>query len=148
MTRTERMAQARALLEPLVRKMIPDVRSAMIITRSLFKAYYNLHYIGDDVSFSEALASLKAQGVLYGEVLEALREICRSIDGSNHPYGFLRCLNVLQDSLPDHLVGEDGKIVWVADKPSRSPPLPAQPSSAVDPLPEVPESDPLSLGAK
>lgn len=151
-TSAERQAAARAVLEPLVRLMVPDVRSALTITRSLITTYYNLRYIGDDVRLLDALAGLKAQGVLHREALDVLREICREMDSrpeapADPHLAFLRQLNIMQDILPDHLYGEDGKIVWMSDKPPRYPP--PQPEVKVpEPEPATESADPTSLSAK
>jgi len=152
-TSAERQAAARAVLEPLVNMMVPDVRSALTITRSLITTYYNLDYIGDDVRLLDALAGLKVQGVLHREALGALREICRAMDlrpeaPVDPHHAFLRQLNIMQEILPDHLHGPDGKIVWTADRPPKWPPPVqpvAQPSVTVEqPVP----ADPPSLAAK
>ncbi len=161
--RVERTAVARAELEPLVRKMVPDVRSAMTITNALFDTYYNLRYTCMDLALNEAFAKVKARGVLYREALDALRGLCREMDDARKDmdphHSFLRLLNVLQDGLPDRLVGEKGEIIWLADKQSLRPPLvqnePTAPSEPAEPEPSQPASalleeypDPPSLPAK
>ena len=152
MTSAERQSAARALLEPLVRSMVPDVRSALTITRSLITTYYNLRYIGDDARLLDALGQLKERGVLHREALDALREICRDIDSrpdapADPHYGFLRQLNVLQDILPDHLYGEEGKIIWTADKPPRFSPVLSE-TKVSEPEPTSDSLDPPSFVAK
>lgn len=104
---------ARERLEPIIRAMRPDLHSSIILVRSLVHVYYNIRYIGVDVSLTRVLDELKRDGALCHEVFDTYLAIYSELGLA------LRDIRLLRDLIPDHLVGPDGCVVWVADKPPK-----------------------------
>lgn len=106
---------ARERLEPIVRRMRPDLRLSVEIVRSVVHVYYNIRYIDMDRQLIGVLEDLKRKGVLCQSIFDAFSAIYEELGLSP------QALGILHDLIPDHLVGPDGTIIWVAERPS--PPL-------------------------
>lgn len=104
---------ARERLEPIIRALRPDLHSSIILLRSLVHVYYNIRYIGVDVTVTRSLEELKREGVLCHQVFDTFLAIYADLGLP------LRELRLLRDLIPDHLVGPSGDFVWAADKPPK-----------------------------
>ncbi len=118
----------RDILATMGRYQVPAAQ----VLRHLTHVYWNMRYLGVDTRLVERIKRAKADGAEWLHMLIALEDAFRKADEADQGRRVPE-LNACLEMLPDHLLGPDGKIAWVAVRPKKSfVPL------VLKPIPEVP----------
>lgn len=105
----------REILATMGRYQVPAVH----VLRHLTHVYWNMRYIGVDTHLIERIERAKMAGAEWLHMLIALEDALRTadeFDQGRRVAEFHACLEMI----PDHLLGPDGKVVWVAVRPKKS----------------------------